>query len=298
MKPIIEAFCQRAHSLRFLHSPCLYSNPGSRIIDGHGPRAREPICVVDPRIICYEIDDSACFFHFSDSEFIHHKPEFLRSSLLSEKRLRSSDSRDSHGVYDVHLGLHSYLQDGGRSRLEIKVEFHEGPVPLSALLAFYWHRLACSLSSVWCPSYRFSSHFFLGQTGENLTEATCWKVTSASGGSYSRPVPTFEGTHFMTSIYDHWAFCIWEKVQPYHPCSIGTNWHVPVILTLRTWAVWDRNRWLTIILPILYNLCWGSGFVTLIRFINSITCTSDLCFVLDFPGWLISRQLFLRPIQD
>jgi len=55
----------------------------------------------------------------------------------AETKLWSSDSRDSRGVYDVHLGLHSYLQDGGRSRLDIKVEFHEGTVPLSALLAFY-----------------------------------------------------------------------------------------------------------------------------------------------------------------
>jgi len=137
MKPIIQAFCHRAHSLRFLPSPCLYSNPGSRIIDRHGPGTRGPICVVDPRIICYEIGDRACFFRLSDSKLIHHKPEFRRSILLSEKRLRSSDSRDSRGTYDVHLGLHSYLQDGGRSRLEIKVEFHEGALPLSALLAFY-----------------------------------------------------------------------------------------------------------------------------------------------------------------
>ena len=55
----------------------------------------------------------------------------------AEKKLNSSDSRDSRGVYDVHLGLYSYLQDGDRSRLDIQVEFHEGAVPLSTLLALY-----------------------------------------------------------------------------------------------------------------------------------------------------------------
>ena len=54
-----------------------------------------------------------------------------------ETKLNSSDSRDSCSVYYVYLGLHPYLQDGGRSRLEIKVEFHEGAVSLSALFACY-----------------------------------------------------------------------------------------------------------------------------------------------------------------
>jgi len=40
-------------------------------------------------------------------------------------------------MYDISLGLHPYLRNGGRSRLEIKVEFHEGAVPLSTLLAVY-----------------------------------------------------------------------------------------------------------------------------------------------------------------
>jgi len=52
-------------------------------------------------------------------------------------KMRSSDYYNSHGSYDIYLGLHPYLQDGGQSCLEIQVEFHEGIVPLSALLAFY-----------------------------------------------------------------------------------------------------------------------------------------------------------------
>jgi hypothetical protein len=42
----------------------------------------------------------------------------------------------------VHLGLHHYLRNGGRSRLEIKVGFREGAVPGSTLLALYRHRVA------------------------------------------------------------------------------------------------------------------------------------------------------------
>jgi len=34
-----------------------------------------------------------------------------------------------------------------------------------------------------------------------------------------------------------------------------------IILTLRRWAVWNRDQRLTIILPILYVLFWGSGFI-------------------------------------
>ena len=40
-------------------------------------------------------------------------------------------------MYNVLLGLHPYLRSGGRSRVEIKGEFHEVVVPLSALLALY-----------------------------------------------------------------------------------------------------------------------------------------------------------------
>jgi len=43
-----------------------------------------------------------------------------------------------------------------------------------------------------------------------------------------------------------------------------------MILTLRTWAVWNRNQHLSITLPILYVLAWGSGFVLIGMFLNSI----------------------------
>jgi len=44
-----------------------------------------------------------------------------------------------------------------------------------------------------------------------------------------------------------------------------------MILTLRTWAVWNRNRRLTVILPILYVLVWGSCLVIMSEFVNSLT---------------------------
>ena len=53
-------------------------------------------------------------------------------------------------MYDIPLGLHTYLRNGGQSRLEIKVEFHEGAVPLSTLLALYGSHLAFSLVSLMC----------------------------------------------------------------------------------------------------------------------------------------------------
>jgi len=107
-----------------------------------------------------------------------------------------------------------------------------------------------------------------------------------------------EGIHFVSSIYGHWARCIREQVQPFTPFLGGTDWCLPVILTLRTWAVWNRNKRLSIILLIFYNLSWGSSIFVLVRFLNSLVCMSDLHFVLDFLGWFISWQLVLRPIQD
>jgi len=62
-----------------------------------------------------------------------------RSSLLSEKEFCYVDAQDSHGGYDVHLGPHPYLRNGGRSGVEIKGEFHEVVVPLPTVLALYWY---------------------------------------------------------------------------------------------------------------------------------------------------------------
>ena len=58
------------------------------------------------------------------------------SSVLG-KQFKFSYSRHSRRVYDIYLGLHPYLRNGGRSGLEIGVEFHEGAVLLATLLALY-----------------------------------------------------------------------------------------------------------------------------------------------------------------
>jgi len=75
----------------------------------------------------------------------------------------------------------------------------------------------------------------------------------------------------MSSIDGHWGFCIREQVQPTLPVSSSIYWCLTVILTLRTWAVWNRSGRLTIILPILYTLYCTSGFIVLVLWHNSIT---------------------------
>ena len=54
-----------------------------------------------------------------------------------KKQSSLSNSCHSHGLYNIYLGLHPDIQHGGRSGLEIKVEFYEGAVPLSTLHAIY-----------------------------------------------------------------------------------------------------------------------------------------------------------------
>ena len=73
--------------------------------------------------------------------------EFWRWILVSEEHWALLTSCDSRGMYAIHLGLHPYPRNGGQSRLEIKMESHEGVVPLSTLLALYWSHLDRSLSS-------------------------------------------------------------------------------------------------------------------------------------------------------
>jgi hypothetical protein len=70
-------------------------------------------------------------------------------------------------VCPVPLGLHSYLQNGGRSRVEIKVEFHEGLylfqryVPLTDILSAFF----TSQSDV--GSYRSMLNFLYRSNGGN-----------------------------------------------------------------------------------------------------------------------------------
>ena len=120
-------------------------------------------------------------WHFADP--ITPLAEFWRSSLLSEKEFCYADAQDSHGVYDVRLGLNPYLRNGGRSRVEIKEEFHEVVVPLSALLALYWYHGALYHLSVQCISYLPILTFWLAQMGQTLGETGCRRISYVNGGS-------------------------------------------------------------------------------------------------------------------
>jgi len=76
----------------------------------------------------------------------------------------------------------------------------------------------------------------------------------------------------VSSINDHWACCIRERVQLVFPVLSHIDSWLTVILTLRTWAVWNRDQRLSIILPIFYSLFVGSCFVIIIQVGNSVTC--------------------------
>jgi len=86
-------------------------------------------------IACYEISNS----EFSSSfvcctSWLY--PTGFHQNFNSERHWRSNRVfliLDSHGIYDICLGLHPYVQYGGWSGLEIEVEFYEGAVPLPTL---------------------------------------------------------------------------------------------------------------------------------------------------------------------
>jgi hypothetical protein len=51
--------------------------------------------------------------------------------------MNRSDSSRSHGLHNIYLGLHPYVQHGAQSGLEIEVDSHEGAVPFSTLPTIY-----------------------------------------------------------------------------------------------------------------------------------------------------------------
>lgn len=50
-----------------------------------------------------------------------------------------------------------------------------------------------------------------------------------------------------------------------------------VIMTIRTWAVWQKNRFLMFALPIFYVVVWAAGFATTALFLQSLECESIDC---------------------
>ena len=83
----------------------------------------------------------------------------LMVSYAIGERLISLNCYHSRGSYSVCLGLHPYLPDGSRSGLETEMEFHEGAILLSTLLALYRYAWAFSLLSVWCFLYFIALSF-------------------------------------------------------------------------------------------------------------------------------------------
>jgi len=69
-----------------------------------------------------------------------------------------------------------------------------------------------------------------------------------------------------------------------------------MLLGLRTWAVWNRNRRLSIILSILYILLWGSCLVVGVIYLNSneFVILSKRCFVMhDLNNYLLFAWVFV-----
>ena len=84
----------------------------------------------------------------------------LPVSAVIGKQIWLSDCLRSCIFCTVYLGLHHYLRNGGRSRLEIEVGFRKGIVLSSTLLALYRYRVAYSLWSVGHPPYLLTLIFF------------------------------------------------------------------------------------------------------------------------------------------
>jgi len=143
------------------------------------------------------------------------------------------------------------------------------------------------VSMIWFPIFLCSFfHRSIGRIFDRdwvLEDILCsWTFVKST-----HPAWKVEGTYFASSNYDFWGWCIREWVQPILPISRCIDWYLKVILTLRTWTVWDRNQFLSIILPILYTLCWGSSLVLEVRYHSSITCKWKFRAQSCLSGWFI-----------
>ena len=75
------------------------------------------------------------------------------------------------------------------------------------------------------------------------------------------------------------AVCCWcQRGWEWVPSSITLihYWgRLKVLLTIRTWACWEKAQWLTIGLPIFFLVIWAIGYVSMGLFIRSIECKSN-----------------------
>jgi len=140
--------------------------------------------------------------------------------------------------------------------------------------------LACSHLSVRCIflSCSHAQRFFLKSSsggGDSVSECTLrvrWLVKLTR--------PTLKRSRWNLVYFQYlWSleFMHLRASLGYTPFSSHINWCLTVILTLRTWAVWNRNRRLTIILPTLYTLFCASSFIIVVRWVNSMTCKWNFC---------------------
>ena len=150
---------------------------------------------------------------------------------------------------------------------------NERAVRPSTLLALFRHCLACSLSSVWYLLYlrlliccRSNwTKFIASWVSKGIPRQ--WRFVQLTCLKWSRLWIIFLVAMIVT------GFASSERIFNFHPLlGVLPDWYLTVILTLRAWAVWNRNQRLAVILPILYTCIWSSNFVFLGIFLNSVTC--------------------------
>ena len=106
------------------------------------------------------------------------------------------------------------------------------------------------------------------------------RLMDAFGTDHVQPFPKVEicDSTFKAAL---WLFLV-GKAFPASSCPIRHGSEIfsgpeclvfLVILTLRTWGVWNRDRRLSLCLPVFFIVCWGSMVGFIVIFLNSVHCT-------------------------
>jgi hypothetical protein len=136
---------------------------------------------------------------------------------------------------------------------------HQGLVPVHKVLAIRRIRISHPLRVLspqcvcWYRSDGLTSvtvHF-----QQHPKDETCYLIIKASSWLF------YVGTSLAESQCLSFITCVSVVLIKCLP---------PVMLTLRTWAVWNRDRRLSIGLPIFFVLCWAPIFKLVDMFVNSI----------------------------
>jgi len=203
------------------------------------------------------------FHQYCMSQFCHWRSNWVFLILASR------------GIYDICLGLHPYVQHGGWFSLEIEVEFHERAVPLPTLPPIYRFD-PYSLLSVRFFSYLLTLNSFYASHARRDSEFDQEWLSEVTPQQWRFVISHLDvkqrGLHFLPALTVLGLAASESKFSPPSLVSGCVNWQLPVILTLRTWAVWNRNRRLAIILLVLFTLIEGSSFVAISIYSNSVKC--------------------------